>query len=115
MSRDDAVLVDMLGAAKLAAVFAEESDLTAFMSDRKTQSAVLHQLLVLGEAVKRLSDQLRASTPGVPWKLVAGMRDKLIHHYDNVDLEEVWRTVHSDIPALINQLEDLVPRDNRRQ
>jgi uncharacterized protein with HEPN domain len=55
----------------------------------KTQSAVLHQLLVIGEAVKRLSQDFRRDHPEIPFALIAGMRDKLIHEYDDVDLEEV--------------------------
>jgi uncharacterized protein with HEPN domain len=48
---------------------------------------------VIGEAVKRLSEDFRAAHPQVPWKLIAGTRDKLIHHYEGVDLEEVWTMV----------------------
>ena len=61
-----------------------------FFGDAKTQSAILHQLLLLGEAVKRLSDEFRARHEEVPWKMISGMRDKLIHEYEAVDLEEVW-------------------------
>jgi uncharacterized protein with HEPN domain len=69
-----------------------------FLADAKTQSNVLHQLLVVGEAVKRLSDDLRHDHPEIPRRLIAGMRDLLIHHYDTVDLEEVWRVADRDIP-----------------
>jgi uncharacterized protein with HEPN domain len=75
----------------------------------KTQSAVLHQLLVLGEAVKRLSGDFRDAHPEVPWRLIAGMRDKLIHHYDSVDLDEVWRVAERDIPYLAEQIVPLLP------
>ena len=64
------------------------------------------------EAVKRLSEAYRAEHSGVPWRLVAGMRDRLIHHYDDVDLDEVWRTVRRDVPALIALLDPLVPRES---
>lgn len=49
--------------------------------------------LIIGEAAKRVSEALRTGQPSVPWGLMAGMRDKLIHEYDDVDLEEVWQTV----------------------
>jgi uncharacterized protein with HEPN domain len=58
-------------------------------------SAVLHQLLIIGEAVKRISPEFRVAHPEVPWKLIAGTRDKLIHFYEGVDLEEVWEMVAS--------------------
>lgn len=77
--------------------------------DTKTQSAVLHQLLIIGEAVKRISPEFRSAHPEVPWKLIAGTRDKLIHFYEGVDLEEVWKMVTSDLPQLISHIEPLVP------
>jgi uncharacterized protein with HEPN domain len=80
-----------------------------FLEDAKTQSAVLHQLLIIGEAAKRMSPEFRATHPEVPWRLIAGTRDKLIHFYEGVDLEEVWRMVTSDLPDLISRIEPLVP------
>lgn len=59
--------------------------------------------------MKRLSLEFRNENPDIPWKLIAGMRDHLIHAYDTVDLEEVWRTATVDIPALLSVLEPLVP------
>ena len=110
MSRDDATLLDILKAAQLVVKFKGNINKAAFFKDLKTQSAILHQLLVLGEAVKRLSDVFKANHPEIPWILIAGMRDKLIHEYDVVDLDEVWKTVTKDIPRLTSVLEPLVPR-----
>jgi uncharacterized protein with HEPN domain len=61
----------------------------SFMTDRKTQSAVVHQLEIIGEAVMNLSPQLTQSEPGVPWRQIAGARDRLIHAYFSVDLDAV--------------------------
>lgn len=84
-------------------------NLTEFVEDLKTQSAVLHQLLIIGEAEKRLTPEFRAAHPEVPWKLIAGTRDKLIHFYEGVDLEETWKTIEADLPHLIQRIEPLVP------
>jgi uncharacterized protein with HEPN domain len=109
LSRDEGNLLDILKAARLAIEFRGQTDKAGFLVDLKTQSAVLHQLLIIGEAVKRLSSEFRAAHPEVPWKLIAGTRDKLIHFYEGVDLDEVWKMVTADLPQLIRWIEPLVP------
>jgi uncharacterized protein with HEPN domain len=113
MSRDDATLVDLARAARLARAFVERMDQTAFLADLKTQSAVLHQLLILGEAAKRLSQEFRDAHAQVPWPLITGMRDMLIHHYDAVDLNVVWDTIHKDLPNLLSFVTPLLPPEGR--
>jgi uncharacterized protein with HEPN domain len=63
---------------------------------------------VLGEAVKRLPDELRQKYPQVPWRLVAGMRDKISHGYDAVDYETLWDTVQNDLPGLLSAVEQVL-------
>ena len=109
MSRDDPTILDMLNACRRAIEFLGGQDQSVFLQDRKTQSAVLHQLLLLGEATKRLSAEFRAQHPQMPWKAVAGLRDRLIHAYDRVDLVNVWKTCRTDVPDLIAHLEPLAP------
>jgi len=109
MQKDEAVLLDIAKAANLAMLFVKGLDESAFIYDLKTQSAVLHQLLVIGEAVKRLSEEFRSAHPEIPWRFAAGMRDHLIHAYDAVDLEEVWKVVQRDLPELLAQIEPLLP------
>jgi uncharacterized protein with HEPN domain len=110
MQRDEATLLDILTAGERIIEFKGDLDKTSFLRDLKTQSAVLHQLMVVGEAVKRLSLETRQAAPEVPWSLIAGMRDNLIHGYDDVDLEEVWKTSERDIPHLMNCVERLLAR-----
>ena len=112
MLRDDIALLDVARAARLAIEFAAGLDREAFLRCTKTQSAVLHQLLIMGEAVKRLSPEFRAGHPETPWGLIAGMRDKLIHAYDEVDLEEVYNTIERDVPGLLARVDPLLPRDS---
>jgi uncharacterized protein with HEPN domain len=109
MWRDDATLLDILRAARLALEFRGGLEKAAFLTDLKTQAAVLHELLVLGEAAKRLSAAFREEHPDVPGKAMAGMRDRLLHGYDDVDLDLVWKTVDEDLPALVMRLATLAP------
>ena len=110
MPRDEAVLLDIARAARLVLEFKRHMDKAAFLQDIKTQSAILHQLMVMGEAVKRLSLDFRAEHPEIPWSLLAGIRDKLIHGYDIVDLNEVWKTADTDVPELLRLVEPLLPK-----
>jgi len=82
----------------------------SFLDDIKTQSSVLYQLAVIGEAVKRLSHEFRAQHPDVPWQLIAGMRDHVIHGYDVVDWDEVWKTATRDVPDLLAKIEPWLPK-----
>ena len=78
-----------------------------FVNTPLLQDGVIRQLEIIGEATKRLSQRLRQSTPQVPWKDVAGMRDKLAHDYMGVDLQAVWDSATIDVPALGDALEHL--------
>lgn len=109
MSRDEAALLDMARAASKALEFRGSLGQREFLADEKTQSAVLHQLLVLGEAAKRLSSGFCAKHPQIPWRLIAAMRDRLIHAYDAVDIQEVWVVVDRDLPELTKKLQPLLP------
>ena len=105
--RDRLYLGHMLEAIDAAQQFAADGH-AAFLSDRKTQSAVIRQLEIIGEAAKRLSDGTKAAAPQVPWRQMAGARDRLIHGYFQVDLEAVWAMVDQDLPVLKPQLRRLL-------
>jgi uncharacterized protein with HEPN domain len=70
-----------------------------FMTDRKTQSAVVRQQWFIGEAVKNLSLALTTRENAVPWRQIAGTRDRLIHAYFSVDLDAVWAMIEQELPA----------------
>ena len=78
-----------------------ESD---FFSNQMRQDAVLRQIGIVGEAVKKISVETRNAYPEIRWRDVAGMRDKIIHDYFEVDLKIVWLTATQDIPAIKERL-----------
>ena len=88
--------------------FIDTMDFDAFAHDEKTCYAVVRALEIVGEAAKRIPDDVRQKAPGVPWQLVAGMRDKLIHAYFGIDLEVVWRTVQEDLEPLDDAIQALI-------
>jgi uncharacterized protein with HEPN domain len=114
MPRDEATLLDIANAARLVQTFVQGMTKETFLGDLKTQSAVLHQLTVIGEAVKRLSQTFRDRYPILPWSLMAGMRDHLIHGYDAIDLDEVWNTATRDVPEVLIKIEPLLPQQPGR-
>lgn len=79
-----------------------------FMTDTMRQDALLRKLEVIGEAVKNLSENSKQRRPEIPWRQIAGMRDRLTHDYFGVDLALVWVTVEKDVPALKAAVEALL-------
>ena len=80
----------------------------AFFCSQMKQDAVIRNLEVIGEAVKNLSPDLRASSPDIAWSRIAGMRDVLIHEYFGVDLQIVWNMVENRLPGLQSEIQDLL-------
>lgn len=112
MWRDAVSLLDMLKAARKVVEYATGLDESSFIASSRDQDAILRQLTIVGEAAKRVSEVFRTSHPEVPWRRVAGFRDVVVHDYFKVDIEEVWRIVQGDVPALIAVIEPLVPPEN---
>jgi uncharacterized protein with HEPN domain len=81
-----------------------------FASDPKTIAAVMYAIAVMGEATKRLSNEFREQHSQLPWRELAGLRDRLVHDYRNIDLDILWDVVSVEIPALLVSLEPLLPR-----
>ena len=108
---DESVIVDIVYAAQCIGEFLSEVDQSSFKQDREKQSAVLHQLMVLGEAVKRLSTEFRDAHVEVPWSNIAAMRNRLFHLYDDVDLQIVWDAASEEVPKLLSFVQSFLPEE----
>jgi len=81
----------------------------AFLTDPKTQDAVIRNFKVIGEAAKRVPDDYRARHPEIPWQLMAGFRDVLIHAYEGVDVRRVWAIATRDLPVVKAAIAAILP------
>jgi len=87
--------------------FTQGKTLPEFASDEMLQSAVIHQLLIIGEAANKVSNEFQMKNSQLDWRGMIGMRNKLIHDYFHVSIDELWKTVKDDIPELKKLIEDL--------
>lgn len=89
-------------------LYAKDHNQESFLADTMVQDAIIRQFEILGEATKNLSSEFRTKHSGLPWKQMAGMRDKLIHAYMGVDLLAVWLTVEKDLGPLRDYIDKLL-------
>lgn len=79
-----------------------------FMKQGMVQSAVIHQIQIIGEAARRLSPETRSSYSDIPWQDIVGMRHKLVHDYFGVDLKAVWETITNDLPPFKKVIQQIL-------
>ncbi|MEN9222662.1 MAG: DUF86 domain-containing protein [Thermostichus sp. BF3_bins_97] len=80
-----------------------------FLDDERTQLAILYEITIFGEVIKRLSTGFRSQHAIIEWRKIAGMRDRLIHDYDDVKLDLVWEVIKTNIPELLEYISPLLP------
>lgn len=101
MKRDISIYIkDVLENINRIEIFINGMNYDDFVNDEKTHYAVIRCIEIIGEAVKHIPPSFREKHPEIPWKDMAGMRDKVIHFYFGVNLESVWLTASKDIPNL---------------
>ena len=107
-NRDPELLVeDILAAIRKVERYTTGMDWEGFRQDEKTTDAVVRNLEVVGEAVRRLPEDFIAQYPNVPWRQAAGLRNRIVHDYFGLDLEIIWEVIQHDLPKLRQQLENL--------
>ena len=109
MDRDVQYLLDILASARMARTYVEGVMQHEFLRDTKLQDSVVRRIEIIGEAAGRISSAFRDENSEIPWNEIRGMRNRMIHAYDDIDMDIVWETVQQDIPRLISQLERLAP------
>lgn len=108
---DSDFLRDVRQALRRIKTYTDATTYDQFLADTKTQDAVVRNLEIIGEAVKSLSANLRAKYPEVPWKGMAGLRDRLIHGYFGVNLDIVWDIIADELPTLESQIEAIIQQE----
>ncbi len=100
---------DIVDSASAILAYVEDVDERRFLDDLKPQDAVIRRIEIIGEAAGRLSAAFREARPSIPWRQIRAMRNRMIHVYDDIDMNMVWRTARDDIPALLLEMSRLVP------
>lgn len=101
-------LQDILDAMLAIEQFVEEISFDEFKTDDKTSSAVIRKFEIIGEAAKRIPEEIRNKYPLIPWKEMSGMRDRLIHFYFGIKYELVWYTIKDVIPQVKPAIQEIL-------
>jgi uncharacterized protein with HEPN domain len=108
MNKDKAYLIDISESMRVVVSHMGDATFESFIADVQKTDAVNRRLEIIGEATKRLTPALRDGHADIPWQKMAGMRDRLIHGYDKLDLDKVYDAVTQVIPPLIPKIETII-------
>lgn len=111
MKRDYRLYIDdILEAIRKIEKYTEGLTIEEFFRDDKSIDAVVRNFLIIGEAVKNIPDDVRENYPNIPWKAMAGMRDKLIHEYFGIKYDVVWDTIKKRLPEVRPLIEEVLDK-----
>ena len=105
--KPSALIMDILNSIKRINTYTNGLSFQTFAANYMVLEACLYNIQVIGEAVSKLPDDIKKSEPGVPWTLIKGMRNRLIHEYFGTDVEIVWKVIKNELPEMINDLEKM--------
>ena len=94
--------------------FISQMGFEQFQSDEKTIRAIEREFEIIGEAVKKIPELITKDHPAVPWKAIAGMRDRLIHHYWDTEVEILWKTIEESLPPLKATITKIIEENQKR-
>lgn len=112
MTKELQFLLDMLQSAELIVQYTAECSREEFINNIQLQDSVIRRLLVIAEAAKRVSVTTRQNLNGISWREINGMRNRLVHEYDDINLNIVWNVVLQEVPTLIKELKSQVPPES---
>lgn len=113
MNRDQQSLLDMYQSAVLVTSYVKGLSRDEFFGNIQTRDSVVMRLLIIGEAAGRISEEKRLTLSSVEWSKIRGLRNRLIHEYDRIDLYIVWDIVQSEIADLMVTLEPFIPNSEQ--
>jgi uncharacterized protein with HEPN domain len=108
MLRDKQALMDIAIAIQQTLLYAQDINRDNLQENDEKQAAILYRLIVIGEATKRLSNEFREQYPMIPWRQMAGLRDVVIHDYDELDLDILWNVIHINLPDILPEIQAIL-------
>ncbi|MBP0027687.1 DUF86 domain-containing protein [Roseofilum sp. Guam] len=105
MSKNKQALIDILTATEQILRYVQDTTQEDFEQDDQKQAAILYRIIIIGEATKRLSTEFRQQYPIIPWREMAGLRDVVIHNYDDLDFEILWNVIQVNLPEILPELQ----------
>ena len=112
-SKDRIIIQKIIAYINDVEIYIEGLDAMKFLDDKKTITACAFTVSQIGELSKEISDETQKNYEDIPWKSIKGMRNKIVHDYENVDLSVLWATIRESLPELKNNLKEILIKNNK--